>query len=232
MGFTMASCSAYITMKGVMIPGVSAGSNHVGANEMCTPQVSCPSGPAARGEPGAPTIRARTVRVRARACRRVVSVRLAPYLCFPRKKIVDSAGTDPTCMVAMAFPLRSRTENARNVSTPLSDRHGVALHAQRTAFFLALGGAKEAPPSDFPVYRIGFLVPSSSLRHEAPEYIGHGQQGVFGHLRHSRHCKDRRTNNAHGGPARQCLAAGPGGQPAGVRRHVRAARAAVTVRAH
>src|SRR6516162_2134306 len=132
MGFTMASCSAYITMKGVMIPGVSAGSNHVGANEMCTPQVSCPSGLAARAEPGAPTIRARTTR--ARACRRVVSVRLAPYLGFPRKKIGDGAGTDPTCMAAMAFPLRSRTENARNASSPLSDRHGVALHAQRTSF--------------------------------------------------------------------------------------------------
>ena len=39
-GFTMASCSAYITMNGVMMPGVSAGSNHVGASEMCTPQVS------------------------------------------------------------------------------------------------------------------------------------------------------------------------------------------------
>jgi hypothetical protein len=33
-GFTSASCNAYITMKGVMIPGVSAGSNHVGASEM------------------------------------------------------------------------------------------------------------------------------------------------------------------------------------------------------
>src|SRR5215470_13146405 len=129
MGFTMASCSAYITMKGVMIPGVSAGSNHVGANEMCTPQVSCPSGLAARAEPGAPAIKARTAR--ARACRRMVSVRLAPYLDLPRHEIAVEAGTDPTCMVTMAFPLRSRTENAKNVSTPLSDRHGVVLHAQR-----------------------------------------------------------------------------------------------------
>ena len=29
-GFTIASCSAYRTMKGVMMPGVSAGSNQVG----------------------------------------------------------------------------------------------------------------------------------------------------------------------------------------------------------
>src|SRR6516165_7573714 len=136
MGFTMASCSAYITMKGVMIPGVSAGSNHVGANEMCTPQVSCPSGLAAQAESGAPTIRARTAR--ARACRRVVPVQLASYLEFPQQKIDDDAGTDPTCMVAMAFPLRSRTENAGNVSGPLPDRHGVVLHAQRTTFFFCL----------------------------------------------------------------------------------------------
>src|SRR5262245_47342798 len=47
MGFTMASCSANITIKGVVMPSVSAGSNHVGASEMCTPQVSCPSGWAA-----------------------------------------------------------------------------------------------------------------------------------------------------------------------------------------
>src|SRR5215468_12017258 len=94
---------------------------------------SCPSGLAARAEPGAPTIKARTAR--ARACRRMVSVRLAPYLDLPRHEIAVEAGTDPTCMVTMAFPLRSRTENAKNVSTPLSDRHGVVLHAQRTTFF-------------------------------------------------------------------------------------------------
>src|SRR5437667_2158140 len=45
-GFTMASCSAYMIMNGVMIPGVSAGSNQVGASEMWTPQVICPSGAA------------------------------------------------------------------------------------------------------------------------------------------------------------------------------------------
>src|SRR5262245_6389202 len=106
---------------------------------------SCPSGLAARAETGAPTIRARTAR--ARACRRVVSVRLAPYLGFSQQKIDAGAGTDPTCMVAMAFPLRSRTENARNASIPLSDRHGIVLHAQRTAFFLVEGRAKKRSPS-------------------------------------------------------------------------------------
>ena len=68
-------------------------------------------------------------------------------------------------MVAIAFPLRSRTENARNASTPSSDRHGVVLHAQRTAFFLAEGRetTKRSPSFGFPIYRIGFLVPSSEL---------------------------------------------------------------------
>src|SRR5512138_1143535 len=35
-------------MNGVMIPGVSAGSNHVFARETCTPHVSSPVGTAAR----------------------------------------------------------------------------------------------------------------------------------------------------------------------------------------
>jgi hypothetical protein len=46
---TMPSWSAYITMNGVMMPGVSAGSSHVGASVTCTPQVICPSGAAAAG---------------------------------------------------------------------------------------------------------------------------------------------------------------------------------------
>src|SRR5215468_8346478 len=47
----MASCSAYITMKGIAVAAVSAGSNHVGAKETCTPQVSCPPGWEAPAEP-------------------------------------------------------------------------------------------------------------------------------------------------------------------------------------
>src|SRR5215470_10617649 len=35
-------------MKGVMMPGVSAGSSQVGASDICTPQVSCPLGAPAR----------------------------------------------------------------------------------------------------------------------------------------------------------------------------------------
>ena len=53
-GFSIASCSAYITMKGVMMPGVSAGSNQVGASDICTPQVSwlCGAAEPASGPPG------------------------------------------------------------------------------------------------------------------------------------------------------------------------------------
>jgi hypothetical protein len=50
--------SAYITMKGVMMPGVSAGSNQVGASDICTPQVGWPCGaaaPASRGKLAAAT---------------------------------------------------------------------------------------------------------------------------------------------------------------------------------
>src|SRR5262249_58412945 len=57
-GFSIASCSAYITMKGVMMPGVSAGSNQVGASDICTPQVSWPlaaAAPASRGKLAAAT---------------------------------------------------------------------------------------------------------------------------------------------------------------------------------
>src|SRR6266581_7230407 len=49
-------------MNGVTIPGVSAGSNHVGASEMWTPQVTWPSGAAAAGTAAAFDIsRTRTV---------------------------------------------------------------------------------------------------------------------------------------------------------------------------
>src|SRR5215831_9140098 len=63
-----------------MIPDTSAGSNHTGASETCTPQVSCPSGPAASAEPGAPA--ARPSAASARRSRRVIAGAVAP----PRRK--------------------------------------------------------------------------------------------------------------------------------------------------
>src|SRR5260370_15900140 len=44
------------------MPGVSAGSNQVGAREMCTAQVSCPSGPAAAPAPGEASRQSRAAR--------------------------------------------------------------------------------------------------------------------------------------------------------------------------
>jgi len=67
-------------MKGVMIPCVSAGSNQVGASETWMPQVSCPSGAAAKAEPGEA---ARPNAARARASRRVMPDPCRPDLRFP-----------------------------------------------------------------------------------------------------------------------------------------------------
>src|SRR5713101_7943260 len=56
-------------MKGVISPGVSAGSNHVGASETWMPQVSCPSGLAALARRG--LLAAKPPAVRAKKVRRV-----------------------------------------------------------------------------------------------------------------------------------------------------------------
>src|SRR4029077_21237742 len=48
-GFTTASLLAENRMKGVMTPGVSAGSNQVGARDTCTAIVIWPSGAAGAG---------------------------------------------------------------------------------------------------------------------------------------------------------------------------------------
>ena len=47
--FAMPSCTAYITMNGVMRLSISPGSKYFGVSVMCTPHVSCPSGEAAAG---------------------------------------------------------------------------------------------------------------------------------------------------------------------------------------
>ena len=68
-GMALASASwiAYMTMNGVMMPSVSAGSNHVGASEMCTPHVIWPSGAA---QAGAATTSRATTAIRTQAARR------------------------------------------------------------------------------------------------------------------------------------------------------------------
>src|SRR2546425_7898065 len=47
-------------MNGVMTPGVSAGSNHVGASETWTAHVICPSGPAIAAAGAPPSVDTRT----------------------------------------------------------------------------------------------------------------------------------------------------------------------------
>src|SRR5262245_33816342 len=99
-------------MKGVMTPGVSAGSNHVGANEMCTPQVSCPSGPVALAGPWAPTIEAtmRSVKLPRTAAR--VLKRRSVLL---RRTTLEIAEANRLCVVVMACPPRLHRRTPRNI---------------------------------------------------------------------------------------------------------------------
>src|SRR5215472_13517327 len=59
-----------------MIPETSAGSNHTGASETWMPQVSCPSGPAAKATPGAPAANPKAVRAN-------ISRRVNPFAAVP-----------------------------------------------------------------------------------------------------------------------------------------------------
>src|SRR4051794_26437542 len=67
----MPSCSAYSTMKGVRMPGVSAGSNQVGASDTWIAQVSWPCGTPAKASRGAETAAAPAA-APARISRRVI----------------------------------------------------------------------------------------------------------------------------------------------------------------
>src|SRR5262249_30115504 len=94
-GFSIAPCSAYIILKGGMMPGVSAGSNQVGASDICTPQVSWPCGaaaPASRGRLAAATPNAAP----AIASRRVMRA--------TREKGRDSPRTDEAIVLLLAAP--------------------------------------------------------------------------------------------------------------------------------
>src|SRR5258708_1933266 len=88
MGFTSASCSAYKTIHGVMIPGVSAGSNQVGASVVCTPQVNCPCGPAAAANSGVPATIPKAAS--AKRSRRVTPAPLPPGDGAPRPPTGDA----------------------------------------------------------------------------------------------------------------------------------------------
>jgi hypothetical protein len=68
-------------MKCVISPGVSAGSKYVGASEMCTPQLSEPSGLAAAGPAGASAsieTAATSTAIRMRRMRSILTLGLFP----------------------------------------------------------------------------------------------------------------------------------------------------------
>src|SRR5882724_10156848 len=101
---TAATC-AYRVKKGVMTPGVSAGSNHVGASETWTASVICPSAAPAGG--GA------AQRARAQVAR-------------PRTKA--TSGRDPPCSTAGGYT-RGRGCD-RGTTGSVDDRDRLHLHHQ------------------------------------------------------------------------------------------------------
>src|ERR1700730_9925703 len=89
-------------MNGVMIPETSAGSNHIGASDTCTPQISCPSVPAAIAEPGAPATRPSAAS--ARISRRVTPLASSPDSDFARALKDGSIGLLRLARPFMAGP--------------------------------------------------------------------------------------------------------------------------------
>src|SRR5438132_4489726 len=71
-----------------MIPGVSAGSNQVGASVVCTPQVNCPCGPAAAANFGVPATIPKAAS--ANRSRRVTPAALPPGDGAPRPPTGDA----------------------------------------------------------------------------------------------------------------------------------------------
>src|SRR5262249_16843591 len=120
-------------MYGVMIPGISAGSNHVGASETCTPQVSCPSGPDPLAMPGATISNANASMAQARAWTRRAPFDLSLLL---RKEADEHVAACPTSCAGMAFPLRMRRKRRSSASIGWIK---VGAHAQRTLLFLGEG---------------------------------------------------------------------------------------------
>src|SRR5207237_370451 len=84
-------------MNGVMIPGVSAGSNQVGASVTWMPQVSCPAGAAPNASLGAPAIK--LAAVSARSSRRDTGARSLLEIRIP----VSETEFAIACSFAAAF---------------------------------------------------------------------------------------------------------------------------------
>src|SRR5205823_6329355 len=110
-------------MNGVMMPLASAGSNQVGANDTCTPQVSCPAGPPARARPGAPATRPSALRAsksRRRTPSALRSTTEQPCLfdvIVPPSRVMPEAPTPPRLRVLDRDVLeRRRVREARYLS--------------------------------------------------------------------------------------------------------------------
>src|SRR5260221_8324290 len=111
--FIIASCMAYSSMKGVMIPEVSAGSNQVGARETCAPMRSSPSG-AALAALGARPIMAAAERPRT-----------------PRRVVLREGGTmaySPLCAV-----LETNVFIGRGIRVPADQLEGGAVDPRALA---------------------------------------------------------------------------------------------------
>src|SRR5262245_34444341 len=109
----IASCIAYISMKGVMMPEVSAGSNQMGASETCEPMVSWPSGAAAAVlvlAASAPS-----------AARRNISRRVTGAVLFP--ELGSSWSRRDGCIRSLPPPLVLAGLDCADVLTALLDRH-------------------------------------------------------------------------------------------------------------
>ena len=124
-----------------MIPGISAGSNHVGASETCTPQVSCPSGPDALAMPGAAISSAQASMAQSGA-----GTQRAPFDLYilVRKKADEHVGARPTFSVGMAFPLPMRRKRRSLQPRSLGPRR--ALMRNGHFCFLAKAWAEPLPP--------------------------------------------------------------------------------------
>src|SRR5258708_2907673 len=70
--------------------------------------------------------------------RRALQLSLKRCLGCLRRKTLELAGAGPTCAVVMAFPLRSRRENARIFSSPLPDRPWVGTPCATDNFLFCL----------------------------------------------------------------------------------------------
>ena len=145
-----------------MIPGISAGSNHVGASETCTPQVSCPSGPAPLAMPGAAISNAQASMAQSGAGRRGAPCDL--YI-LVRKKADEHVGARPTFSVGMAFPLRMRRKRRSFATSIVGTKAGA--HAQRTFLFLGEGLGR-TPASMSPDYRTSIRAQGSGEPKFAP----------------------------------------------------------------